>query len=429
MIRHASAAAVLLAIALPGRLPAQSASSSLEDLRQRQVPAAEELKEDAAEAPFSLGDLRLLPRIEIRELGYDNNVFGTPDNVQSDWVARVEAGLRLILPVGPNVYLVGDALPGYDAYLHHSALRRWSGDYGAGVVASFNRLSIEARGFDDRHREILSSELLELVEQRNRGGSAAAEVEVFSRFGLVGEYKWEQLRYSTGGAPLEPDLSGVASLDRIERTARGGLRYHPSDHVSVSGLVEESAADFAEPGNARNNRSRAYLLAVHYDRPHLYLDLSGGRRKIEEQSGSGFPPFSGATGSFYGELVSPAERLGLEAWAHRGIDYGLYADIPYFREELAGGGPFVRLGRRLRLAAYVETGSNLYPVPVTVGGGAVTRKDRVLSEGGDLSVELSRRLHVRVSGATTRYNTNVPGLDRKVFRVQAGMSLNGEIFR
>jgi hypothetical protein len=429
MIRHACTAAALLTVVLPGRLLAQSSSSSLEDLRQRQVPAAEKIKEDVAEAPYSLGALRLLPRVEIRELGYDNNVFGTSDNVQSDWVARVQAGLRLILPVGPKVYLVGDALPGYDAYLRHSELRSWSGDYDAGALALFNRLSIEARGFDDRHREILSSEVLQLVERRNRGGSAAVEVEVFHRLGVVGEYKWEQFRYSAGGAPLSPDLAGVVALDRIERTARGGLRYHVSDHISVSGLVEESAADFARPGNARNNKSRAYLLAVHYDRPHLYLDLSGGRRKIDEQSGSGFPAFSGATGSFYAELVSPAERLGLEAWGHRGIDYGLYANIPYFREELVGGGPFVRLGRRLRLAVYAETGSNLYPVPVTVGGGAVTRRDRVRTEGGELSVELSRRLLVRLRAASTRYDTNIPGLDRKVFRVQAGMSLNGEIFR
>jgi hypothetical protein len=427
MIRHA--ALFLVAVAIAGALAAQSATSSLEDLRQRRVPVLEALKQEVADAPFSLGPVRLVPRLEVRELGYDNNIFGVSENAQSDWVARVAAGARLLLPVGSQLFLIGDALPGYDAYLRHSELRDWNGDYGVGAVAAFNRLSVEARAFDDRHRDTVSSEVLELADRRVRGASADVEIEVSHRFGLVGEYRVARFRYAAVGFLALPESADIAQLDRTETTVRAGLRYHLTEHVSVAGLVEDSTAAFARIGNNRENRSRAYLLALHYDRPRLYVEATGGHRRIEASSGSGFPEFSGVTGSFYAEVLTPAERLGLDAWGHRGIDYGLFQNEPYFRENLLGGGPSVRLGRRFKLSLFAAAGTNVYPVPTTTGGRSVNQEYNVLRAGAELSAQISRSLLFRFRGDSVRYNSKIAGLDFKVLSVQAGMSLNGKIFR
>src|SRR5438105_4066269 len=66
--------------------------------RERTVPRSEEIRRDLEETRFRLGPVRLQPIFGLRDTGYDNNVFGTPDDPVSDWRSTVSAGADLILP-------------------------------------------------------------------------------------------------------------------------------------------------------------------------------------------------------------------------------------------------------------------------------------------------------------------------------------------
>ena len=407
----------------------QSASSSLEDVRARRVPASEEISQELAAARFSLGPFRILPRLEIREVGYDSNVFGSAENPEADERAQVAAGIRAILPIGRKTYVRADALPEYVYYRRHPDLRRFNGRYGAQLLGLYNRLGLDVRGYTDRTREYLSSEVFLPVDRRTDGGSAEIEIEFLRRLGLPLSYGEDRIRYLGGGRSSPLGFASVSDLDRRERTARGGLRYRFTERVSLAGLVEESRTDFSRRRNPRNNRSRAYLLGLHYDRSRFYVDLTGGYRKVEPRVEGDFPEFSGASGSVFSSYALPGRRLAITAYAHRGINYALFENIPYYREEVLGGGPELQIGTRARVSFFGETGRNVYPAPVVVGGQSVVRADRVRSWGGGVAIDLSRALVLGVRTSETRYDSNVTGFDRNVFRVWSTVSLNGGDFR
>ncbi len=434
MIRRV-AAALLVTVGFVTPSAGQSASSSLEDARARRLPTLEQIKLELASARFSLGPIRILPRLEIRELGYVSNVFGSvfgsAGKPEPDETAQVAAGVRAILPIGRKTYVLADALPEYVYYLHHSELRDLNGRYGGQLLGLFNRLGVNIGAYTDRTREYLSSEVFLPVNRRVDGGSAEMEVEFLKRLGLALSYRDDRIRYLAVGRSSPLTLPSASDLDRREGTARGGLRYHFTERVSLEGFVEESRTDFTGQRSPRNNRSRAYLLGLHYDRPRFYVDLTGGYRKVEPRAGGDFPEFSGLSGSVFSSyaLALPGRWLAVMAYAHRGINYALYQNISYYREEVLGGGPELRIGARARISFFGETGRNVYPVPVVPGGQSIVRADRIRSWGGQMSIDLSRALVLGVRVSDTRYNSNVAGFDRTIFRVSSTVSLNGDILR
>lgn len=428
MIRRV-AAALLVTVGFVTSSAGQSASSSLDDVRVRRLPTSEQIKQELASARFSLGPVRILPRLEIRELGYNNNILGSAENPVSDETAQVVAGVRAILPIGRKTYVLADAMPEYDYYLRHSGLRQLNGHYGGQLLGLFNRLGLDIRGYTDRTLEYLSTELVVPVNRRTDGGSAEMEIEFLKRLGLALSYRDDRIQYSAQGQSLPAEFASAGGLDRREQTARGGLRYHFTEHVSLGGFVEESQTDFRELGNPRNNRSRSYLLGLHYDRPRFYVDLMGGYQKVEPRAGGEFPEFSGLSGSAFSSYALSGRWLAVMAYAHRGINYSLYQNISYYREEVLGGGPELRIGTRARVSIFGETGRNIYPVPVVVGEQSIVRTDQIKSWGGQVAIDLSRALVLGVRAAETRYNSNVAGFDRTIFRVSSTVSLNGDFLR
>jgi hypothetical protein len=420
MIRRALMLLALAAGAVPAPARAQAASSSLEDLRQRRLLAIEQVRKDLEAAPFHLGPLRLLPSIEVRELGYDSNVFGSPDHPESDEVARVAAGFRALLPVGGNLFLVVDALPSYDYYAHHPQLREFGGVYRAGALAVLSRLSLDAHASDERSLELVSSEVLRPALRKRRQAGVTAEIEIRRRLGLVGEVSESRIRYSEKAAGPEPGFAALSELARRERVAREGVRYHPAENFHVTALAEQSDARFDLEGSLRDNRSTAYLLSVYYSRPRLYVDLTGGYRTIRPVEAGAVPEFRGSTGSFFVDGRLPARRAGIELWGHRGVDYGLFQDVPYFREDRIGGGPVFRIGTRLQLLLFGETGKNRYPAPVF--------EYRIVDAGAQLDFRLSSKLLLKLRGSETRYNSRFAGFGRRVVRLQSGLEFHASGF-
>src|ERR1700719_419681 len=78
---------------------------------ERTLPISEEIRLQLESSRFRLGIFRLQPRFAIRDLGYDNNVFGTPNNPIADWHSSIAAGPAFIVPAASKVYLRGEAVP------------------------------------------------------------------------------------------------------------------------------------------------------------------------------------------------------------------------------------------------------------------------------------------------------------------------------
>jgi hypothetical protein len=94
---------------------------------------------------------------------------------------------------------------------------------------------------------------------------------------------------------------------------------------------------------------------------------------------------------------------------------------PYYVATTNGGGVNLQFGPRFSVRLYGDYAENAYPVPSEAEGG-VRRKDTIGTFGGGFQLALGRRLGLGVFGTEYRYDSNVPGVARNIFRVTAGIS-------
>jgi len=397
---------------------------------ERTVPVRTQIEEDIEKSRWNFGAVHLLPVLTMRNTGYDSNVFGSTDEPVSDYTADVRFGVKGVLPLGPKMYARFDATPEYIWYDKLTDLRTWGGLYRAELLGFFNRATVRVGGYGSRTSSVLSSESEERVVQDLRDANGAAEVEIAGPLVLFGGAEWQQIRNRGGGAPEQPGQGEVELLDRTEEVARGGVRWVFSPRVNVSAEVEETRTEFVLSNPERANRSTAYLLGVHYDRPRFYVNLTAGYREGRgTEPGTSFPEYRTGTGTYFVSwfLAHPVEVL---AYGHRGVVYGRFVDNSYFFETRNGVGVNLHVGLRILLHGFGEYGTNGYPVPVEISEGvSIARRDIAKAWGGGLSFNVFRSAAFTVIAREDRYTSNIPELGRRVFRVTTGFTLEGDFSR
>jgi hypothetical protein len=402
-----------------------------------QVPYArilaprQQIDSEIAKSRWTFGDVHLLPVLMLKNSGYDSNVFGSPPGEEvSDYTADVRFGVRGIVPIGSKSFLRLDLTPEYIWYDKLDTLRSWGGLYRGELLGFFNRLSVSAIGYASRTTSILSSESQETVLQDIKDGNGSLELEITHPLFFFAAAEWQQIR-NHGAAPLDPSEQGtVELLDRTEELVRGGLRWVLTPSISISAAVEETRTEFVLSNPERANRSTAYLLGIHYDRPRFYVNATGGYREGRPtEVGTQFPAYDEPTGSYFISwfVARPIELL---AYGHRGVVYGRFLENSYFFEGRNAGGANIHFGRRILVHGFFEYGTNDYPVAVTLSEGVdVKRRDIAKSYGGGLTFEFFRGGALTVIARDDRFTSNIPELSRRVFRVTTGFTLEGDFAR
>jgi hypothetical protein len=190
---------------------------------------------------------------------------------------------------------------------------------------------------------------------------------------------------------------------------------------------EETRSEFVSAPQQYDNRTRAGVGTIYYDRQKFFLRVSGAYRELTPTNGSTVTPFSGVTGSSFVSYTL-ARPLDLQAFASRGPSYGLSS--AYYISTRYGGGVALRVGWRLKLQGFASAGTDDYSTPFLVPGGQlVDRKDDTTSYGGGLEFLFSSRFQVRFVGSEDRYNSNVSTYDRSFFRWFVSLNLGGNLLR
>lgn len=422
-------ALVFSASLLPALARAQLATGEIP--RGRTVPTAEALRRDVERSRFRLGPLRLIPVIEVNNVGYDSNVLGTPEERKeekvSDWTVSISAGLDGILPLGSKLFLRLRAIPQYTWYRELENRRIFGGLYEGSFLALFNRLSLEATGATSRGLGFVTSETETQVLNDFRRGAARAEVEIWRGISLFASTEAERHRYEPSGGGGEPTEVDVDGFDRTESAVRGGIRFRLGGELAVSAAVERTRSDFVHIPEERDNESRAYLGGIYFSRPRFFINLNGGYREGRPRSGSSFPEYSTATGSYFVSFF-PIRILELKAYGRRRIAYSGLIGSPAFIETRNGGGVNVQVGPRLLVRTYGEIGTNDYPFS-EVPEGASRREVDVQTYGGGISTRFFRGAVLTAGVTQTDYRSNIAGEDRSVLRFTTGISFHGEFVR
>lgn len=412
------AVAFLAALGLAGTLSAQLADDRVP--HERTVPLREQVKNELATYPRRLGPIRLFPQFQLRNFGYNSNVYGTEDDPTSDYTATVAAGARYLVPFGQKVFLRGDVMPEYTYYHELEENRTLGGNYTGSLLGLYNRMSFEVGASRTDQVQVVSSESERVAEANINGAVARLEVDVLPRVALFGSFVQRDYSYdvqgSDGNAPL------FDQLERSDDAVRAGVRYRVTSFFDVSAAMEKTTSEFEVEPALRDNESDAMLVGVHYDRPRMFVDLSAGLREGEGSlDGTAYPDYSELTGSYYlnYKLGRPVE---LETYGNRSVVNGLFVSNPWFLETRGGAGVVFHAGDRVIVRAFGETGSNEYPEPVLVGGAdIVQRADDVLTYGTTLAFRIWRSAALEVGATQTEYDSNIDGFDRSVLRVSTGI--------
>lgn len=403
----------------------------------RTIPPAQQIQDEMAKSRFRLGPIRLIPVFRISEAGYDDNVLGATSNEGrvSDWLGSVSAGTHAIAPLSRKIFLKGSLLPEYTYYQKLTQRRTFGGQLQASMIGAFNRFSLQGNTYIQRGFDVLNTQTELRILRTSQGASANFEIDLLKRTSLLAGGEIHRLRFSLGGIrPVEP--FDIKSLDRSEGVVFVGLTYRVSPSLGVSAAVEGTRTGFLLSSQARlrDNESIGYLVGLHYNRPRLYLNFTGGYREGRAWRDSVFPDFETTTGSYFASFfVFPSVELQLHG--RRRLEYGAIdiLESPYSFVTSNAARINLEVRPRLSLNGFAEYGTNEFEFTIieppleAPTERRVPRRVPYLIYGGGFSVNLFRKA-VLTAGIDRRRYSSAPE-KRNIFRFTAGISLEGELAR
>lgn len=376
---------------------------------------ADALRKELDEAPWDLGPVRLSPWIGFRDVAYVGNVFGIQGNLldpagseESDVTATFGIGLGAFVPVGSNVIWGAHALPEYTWWAELEERNRVNGRYGTALVGDFHRFDVELSAQRAEELGVVTPEIPQRINARHDRLAGTVELGLFRSLVLVASASSDRFVHLLDEEP-GPGVPRFSDLDRDEEVTRLGVRLRLGDRLQVGVGVEASDVAFESLRADRSNSGTATVLEVLYQGPNLSLRADVAERSLDPEPGTSFVPFAGTTGHVRVGLIQ-SRRLQLAVYGNRNLVYALDRDFSYFLDERLGASLGLGLGTRLRLRVVAEDGSNDY---TALAGGGLVRRDVVESVGGEIDFRVARRMGFGLRGTQTRYESNLPGLDRE----------------
>ncbi|HVS62096.1 MAG TPA: hypothetical protein VMT85_01205 [Thermoanaerobaculia bacterium] len=376
------------------------------------VDPREALEEAVEEARWRFGGLRVDPWIGIRNVGYvDSGDAG--DQLSGSG----GLGFRAYLPNGPKVIWAAHVLPEYTWLEDSSARSRVNGRYGVGLFGFFNRLTVEALATRQEALDIVSTEIQQRVNARSEGLRLLAELRLAGSINL----------YVSGSSTtienlledeerLDPGIAPFDLLDRDEEVLRGGFRYRSRGDWLIGLGVEDSTVDFDDSSFDRSNSGTSPFVELAIPGRRIAIDVDLVLRELEPDGLSEFVPFDDVTGSLSLVIGGERSRLSPALYARRELVYTLGA-ASYLLDERFGVRGGLPIGRRFAVRAFLETGTNDY-----TGVTGPERNDDVAAYGGDLAIQVASRLALSIGYSTEEFESNLPGLDRTIDVLRAGVT-------
>lgn len=376
----------------------------------------EVLERAMEEARFHLGPVRIAPRFSLRDGTWVDEAAGP--GTDSDFSVVVGAGLNAYLRTGRKVMLTAHALPEYVHWQDLEERRRLNQRFGVGAYGYFNRLTVEVEARRREEQGIVTPELLQPVSAREDRIEMASELALsgsFAVFATAAVSEHESL------AERDDPNAGVRSLlllDRREEVVRGGVRLRRKSGLSFGLGVESSRTEFATGGLPRSNEGLAPVLEGRLERPRIFARADLAARSLEALQGSSFVDYDEVTGG--AELgVRPTDRLEVILYGGRNLVYTLLPEYSYLTDDRLGTALAIKIGWRTSGRIYYETGTSDYTAFAST---TPRREDDLTSYGASAQMSLGRSGTLALRASRTRFDSNLPGLDRTTTVLSAAVS-------
>ena len=312
-------------------------------LAHAQVHDPEEIDQIRKEARSHIGPFYVTPRITLKELGVDSNVFNAAGQPESDFTATLTPSADIWVPVARRALLqttVGSDLVWYNTF---DTERSIDPHVTSRAELYLRRITLFADGGYRNTRQRLNYE----VDLRARHVEQAAEAGVAVR--LTPKFSIE-----TAGHYADLRFDGDTSLDgiRLQRTlnqeTRGysvTARHHLTPLTTVAVRYEQLEDSF-EFSPARDSESFRVMPGIEF-KPRALISGTAyvGYREFRPKSDGALPKFSGLVA----ELGLSYTLLGSTTFGvtySRDLTYSYEVLQPFFINNAVGASIRRALGRR-----------------------------------------------------------------------------------
>ena len=387
----------------------------------------DELDEIMARAKLRIGPLRILPKLQLQNLGYDNNVyFRSPEEGPvGDYTVTLSPEIKTYLLLGRSLLLSFTENPEYLYFAKQDRLRTFTNSYAPSLRLNlFNRLSLSGEYHSQKHLRRAFSEFSTLVTDTTRGSAASFFYETPRGTSIGLSFLVDRFAYEDIVLP-DREVLFSRSLNRKETTGNVELYYPIYSESTFFAKVGSTRYVFDHP-SSRWRDSRSVQASV-----GLRFPLMGRARGKISLGYKRFVPGSEERVGFSG-LVADTDldfrlgRFGFRFGLGRDNQFSYLEDVFYYVEDRTSSGLSFRLTRRFRLDYDFRYGALKYPEPFPIyvpeaGPLEIARRDVHRTHSIGFAFFFLRKTGIQLSYNIFERTSNVPRFDRK--RNFVGLSL------
>lgn len=331
----------------------QSFKSTLEQITER--------------VKLKIGPFRILPTIQFKNIGYDNNVYYQHEDNDpvSDFTITFSPEAQVYLLFRDYLILSLEENPEYVYYFEQKRERRWNNTFSPEFKYLFlDRFVISGKYLHSNRRRRASSEFDVRANEivNSASGRIFYETARKTSFGISGFTR--KINYEDTALPGE-EIYLSRDLNRREKGGNMGLYYRVFSESYFFATAGYTDYEFEHPQSSwRNSYSYQVYTGIRFPLlGKIRGILSLGYKKLipREANRTGFSGLVGNTG-----LNFRLWRFGFSLSYYRDCHFSYWTNNVFFNEDRYGAGVSYYLTRFLRVDYSLSHARANYPEPMSV---------------------------------------------------------------
>jgi len=381
----------------------------------------------ATRAKLKFGPFRFLPALQLKNIGYDNNVYYQQigETPVGDYTGTISPEIKGYLLFGRSLILSFTENPEYLYYTRQTRLRTFTNSYAPKARLNlFNRFTLTGEYHFRKHLRRILSEFSSLVTDTTKGTTAGFFYETprGTSIGVTGTID----RFLYGDVIL-PGFEALYSRTLNRKETTGSVEFYYPVFSQSSFFVTAGATkyEFEHPSSRwRDSRSVQVSAGMRFPlmgRARGRLSL-GYKKFVPEEAGR--KSFSGLVADT--DLNFLFGRFSLRFGLGRETYFSYLENAFYYVENRVSPGLSFYLTRRFRLDYDFRHGSLKYPEPFPIndpeaGPLEIIRHDTHRTHTIGFSIFFLRKTGVQLSYNILERSSNAPGFN--IDRNFIGLSL------
>jgi hypothetical protein len=328
------------------------------------APAATSIEEVRTSGRAHFGPVYLAPGIQLKELGWDSNVFNQGEDQKSDFTVNLSPKVDVWIPMATRALFTTKAAADLIWYAKYDSERSVDPQISGRAEAYLHRLTLFTEGAFVRTRQRFNDEIDVRAARAETSASAGVQYRVTPKFSVEAAGRRGLTQFDA-----EATFLGSSLQQRLNRTTTAAAvtarhRFTPLTMVAVKAETFDDRFPL-EP--LRDSHSVRVMPGIEF-KPKALIGGSAyvGYRRFDPRHGGSLQSFSGLVAN----LKLSYTLLGSTMFAvsySRDLTYSFEQLQPYFIANAVGGSIRRALGRRFDAMVGLDRSRSVYSYVPPVG--------------------------------------------------------------